>query len=123
MAVDLMAQVNHVADPDNMTDLEKKHMPVLCVPEDAKPGQCASVSVEAGKLLAHPNEPGHFIGRIEVFENGVLLASAALSPVTSCPKVTLCIHPKGSGSLTARVWCNMHGVWEADVSCACGNCG
>jgi len=121
MAVDLGAQINSAADPENMTDLEKKHTPVVCVPDDAQPGQCATVTVEVGKLLAHPNELDHFIGRVELFENGVLLAAANLSPVTSCPTVTFCVNCKGSGKVTARAWCNMHGVWESEVCCG-GKC-
>jgi desulfoferrodoxin (superoxide reductase-like protein) len=33
---DLFSQVNRPEDPDNMTDLEKKHLPVIDAPDKAR---------------------------------------------------------------------------------------
>jgi superoxide reductase len=51
---DLSSQVNRPDDPDNMTDLEKKHLSVIDAPDKVGVGEAIRVPVEVGKLLAHP---------------------------------------------------------------------
>lgn len=109
---DLFAQVNRPKDPANMADLEKKHLPVLTAPEKVKAGECFDVTVEVGKLLAHPNEPGHHIEFVDLYEDKVFLCRADLSAVRSCPTVTFCICLQKGGLLRAFDSCNLHGVWE-----------
>jgi superoxide reductase len=109
-------QVNHPKDPANLTDLEKKHTPVITAPAQLKAGQAAEVTVEIGKLLAHPNEPGHFIEWIDLYANYVFLARLSLTAVTTAPvlKAQVAI-PHGLPKVTLRAFarCNLHGVWEA----------
>ena len=111
-AVDLFADINHPKDPDNMTDLEKKHLPVIQAPESAKLGECIKVTVEVGKLLAHPNEPGHHIEFIDLYEDRCFVARVDLTAARSCPKVTVCIALRKNGLLRVFESCNLHGVWE-----------
>ena len=85
MADDLFAQVNKVKDPKNPTDLEKKHHPVITAPGRVKDGECFEVKVEVGKLLAHPNENGHFIAFVELYVGDVQLARLGLTARTTCP--------------------------------------
>lgn len=114
MADDLFAQVNKPKDPDNPTDLEKKHHPVTTAPDKVKAGECFEVVVEVGKLLAHPNENGHFIEFIELYANDVYLARLDLTARTTCPVLNVCVSfDKGSGPLRAVTRCNLHGLWES----------
>ncbi len=111
----LFCGVNKVADPSNMTDLEKKHTPVISAPDSVKAGECFCVTVEVGKLLAHPNERGHWINFIELYADETFLGRVDLTPVTTCPCVQFCValdhvHSK----LRAFEFCNLHGVWEGD---------
>ncbi len=109
-------QVNHPKDPASLTDLEKKHTPVISAPEQLKAGEATTVTVEIGKLLAHPNEPGHFIEWIDLYANYVFLARLSLTAVTTRPtlKAEVAI-PHGLPKVTLRAFarCNVHGVWEA----------
>ena len=96
-----------------MTDLEKKHLPVIDAPDSIKAGECFDVTVEVGKLLAHPNEHAHHIEFIDICEDRVFLERVDLTGVKTCPKVTFCLNLKKSGTLRAFESCNLHGVWEA----------
>ena len=113
--VDLFAGVNRPADPQNLTNLEKKHLPVIDAPDSVEAGKCFTVTVEVGKLLAHPNEPGHFIEFVELYAGEVFLARLDLTAATTCPRVTFCVClEKDLGPLRAYERCNIHGVWVAE---------
>jgi superoxide reductase len=111
---DLFAQVNKPKDMAAMTDLEKKHLPVIEAPDSVAAGACFQVTVEVGKLLAHPNEHAHFIEYIDLYQDQVLLARADLSAVKTCPKVTFAVAVSKGGKLRAFASCNLHGIWEGN---------
>lgn len=109
---DLFLGVNEVADPKNLSDLEKKHIPVIEAPETVRRGQCFEVRVEVGKLLAHPNEYKHFIQFVELYADETFLARVDLTAGRTYPKVTFCVslqHP--AEALRAYENCNLHGMW------------
>ena len=113
---DLFCGVNKPADMNNMTDLEKKHCPVITAPESVNKGDCFEVVVEVGKYLTHPNEPGHFIEFIELYADDTYLARMDFTARTSCPVMKVClsldhIHEK----LRAFAHCNLHGTWQGDA--------
>jgi len=119
--VDLFAQVNKPKDPQNPTDLEKKHLPVISAPDRVKPGECFEVVVEVGKLLAHPNDNGHFIEFIELYAGHVYLARMDFTARITCPILKVCVSlPRDLGPLRAFERCNLHGVWEASKPIAVG---
>ena len=111
---DILCGVNEPKDKDNPSDLEKKHIPVIYAPERVKKNEPFEVKIEVGKLLAHPNEPGHFIEWIELYSGDTFLGRAhygggATYPITMF-KVKLS-HAHGP----LKVWgkCNLHGLWES----------
>lgn len=111
---DFFTEVNTPADPDNMTDLEKKHIPVITAPDKVKPGECFEVTVEVGKLVAHPNETTHFIEFLDLYAGHVYLARMDLTPVKTCPIMKVCLSlEKNLGDLRAFERCNIHGTWES----------
>jgi len=113
--VDLFAGINVAADPANMTDLEKKHTPVIDAPDSVAAGSCFTVTVEVGKLLAHPNERTHFVEYVDLYAGDVFLARADLSAVTTCPTVSFCVSlDKDLGPLRALERCNVHGIWAGE---------
>ena len=63
----LFHKLNTIEDAANPTDLEKKHTPVITAPDSVKAGECFEVTVEVGKLLAHPNELAHSIEYIDLW--------------------------------------------------------
>jgi len=117
---DLFAGVNRPADPENPTDLEKKHIPVIEVPETVPAGKPAPITVHVGKLLAHPNEHGHHIEFIDLYFDKSFLARTDLTGVSTEPKVTYNVILAKSGTLRAFESCNLHGVWENDQAVEVG---
>jgi len=112
---DLFCGVNVVKDAENMTDLEKKHLPVITAPESVKKGESFEVRVEVGKLLEHPNEPGHHIEFIELYVDHTYLARLDLTAQRTCPVMKVCVSlDHMHGKLRAFGRCNLHGIWEAD---------
>jgi superoxide reductase len=110
---DLFCGVNTVKDCENMTDLEKKHLPVITVPKSVKKGECFEVAVEVGKLMQHPNEPGHYIEFVELYADHTYLARMDLTACRTCPIMRTCISLDHShGKLRAFAHCNLHGTWE-----------
>ena len=49
---DLFCGVNMVQDEDHMTDLEKKHVPVISGPSSVKKDECFEVTIEIGNRAA-----------------------------------------------------------------------
>ncbi len=112
----LFVGVNRPVYPDKPTDLEKKHVPVITAPESVKAGECFEVTVEVGKLLAHPNEHGHFIQFIELYIDEVYLGRTDFTAVTTCPTTKFCVALPGPvKELRAYGYCNLHGVWASAV--------
>jgi superoxide reductase len=114
----LLRQINKPKDPKNLTDLEKKHLPIIEAPASVKAGEPFQVTVHVGKLLKHPNEPEHHIQSIELYKGYVQLARVDLAGAMAEPKVTFTITlaantDDANGGLRAFEKCNMHGIWEA----------
>ncbi|MEW6599710.1 MAG: class II SORL domain-containing protein [Nitrospirota bacterium] len=111
----LFCGLNKAADPANMTELEKKHTPVIECPETVKAGEPFQVKIKIGEI-PHAMDEGHFIQWVEVYFRENFFARLVLTPKFTRPEVTLTLerHSKHSSS-TLRVIerCNLHGQWEA----------
>jgi superoxide reductase len=110
---DILCGVNVPRDMGNPTDLEKKHVPIIEAPQTVKKDEAFNVTVEIGKLLAHPNEPGHFIEWVELYCGDTFLVRISLSGGASLPKITVPVKlSHAHGPLKAWTKCNLHGLWE-----------
>ena len=112
---DLFCGINTAKSIDvaEMSDLEKKHTPVIESPAVVKSGEAFEVTVEVGKHLAHPNENGHFIEWIELYSGDTFLARVDLVPRLVQPKVSFMVALDHQHALTAKLRCNLHGVWQS----------
>lgn len=112
-AEDILCGINTPKDRENLTDFEKKHLPVLEAPERVKKDEPFSVKVTVGKLLAHPNEPAHFIEWVELYCGDTFLGRAGFSAGMSYPEAVFTVKlTHAHGPLRAREKCNLHGLWE-----------
>lgn len=110
---DILCGVNLPKDTANLTDLEKKHTPVIDAPAKAKKDETFEVKAEVGKLLAHPNEPGHFIEWIELYCGDTFLGRNHYSGGASFPQATFKVKlSHAHGPLKVWAKCNLHGLWE-----------
>jgi superoxide reductase len=109
---ELFKDINRAGDISNLSDLEKKHLPVIDAPDTVSPGKPFEVTIEVGKLLKHPNEQAHHIQWIVLLNGSLTLAIVQLTPTSTDPKVTLSITLDETSNLRALERCNLHGEWE-----------
>ena len=104
-------------DPNNLTELEKKHIPVIAVVKKCGliPEGCQDVHVKMGEIQ-HPMQPEHYIVHIDFYIDKKFISRVVLTPDKLNPAVAL--HLKAlSGKLSVIELCNLHGTWikEADL--------
>jgi desulfoferrodoxin-like iron-binding protein len=115
-----MTEVPAIAPPIFTDDLEtaddftKKHTPWLEVtPSEGS----VRITVKLGHYVAHPNEPGHFFDRIELFCNDAPVAFFSGIPQTVAAQFSAILNVSEPGTeITAIAHCNLHGSWGAKTS-------
>ncbi|MBN1354225.1 MAG: hypothetical protein JW994_06125 [Candidatus Omnitrophica bacterium] len=104
-------------DSNNLTELEKKHIPVITVVRKCGliPEGCTDVHVKMGEIQ-HPMEAKHYIMHIDFYIDKELISRIMLTPDKLNPAGALHIKAKG-GRLTVIELCNLHGAWikETDL--------
>ena len=98
-------------DANNLTDLEKKHIPLITVVKKCGliPEGCQDVHVKMGEIQ-HPMQVGHYIMHIDFYLDNEFLARVHLTPEKLNPAAAL--HLKAEqGEITAVSFCNLHGAW------------
>jgi superoxide reductase len=108
------------ADPANMTDMMRKHTPVMDAPDKVKAAEPFAVVVKVGGIdgVGHPNLLGHWINWVDLYAEDRLLGRVEFAPVVSQPEATLHIALEESSTLRAVGYCNMHGAWESTKAVA-----
>ncbi len=109
---DLFSKINRAKNTKDMSLLEKKHSPVIKVPEKIKAGEPFDVEIEIGGV-SHPMERGHYIGWLQLFADEIPIVTVAFQPAVSRPKAMLTIALEESATLRVLESCNLHGVWES----------
>jgi superoxide reductase len=102
------------ADPKNLTEGDKKHIPVFTVNKQCSlvPG-CVDAHIKIGEIL-HVMEAKHWIMWIDVYQDYKWAARCFMAAEKVHPVVT--VHFKsGAGRITAIENCNVHGKWMAEV--------
>lgn len=111
----LFCGINTPKDPAHLTEMEKKHMPVIECPDSVKAGEPFQVKIKVGEI-PHVMEEGHHIQWIDVYFKSNFYARVDLTPVFTRPEVTLTLerHSKhGISTLRVIERCNLHGQWES----------
>lgn len=111
----LFCGINRPADPANMTELEKKHTPVIECPDTVKSGEPFKVTIKVGEI-PHVMEEGHHIQWLDVYFGQNFNARVDLTPAFTRPEVTLTFVKGGkhrTSTLRVIERCNLHGQWEA----------
>jgi superoxide reductase len=108
------------ADPANMTDMMRKHTPVMDAPDKVKVGEPFAVVVKVGGIdgVSHPNLLGHWINWVDLYAGDRLLGRVEFAPVVSESEATLHIALEESVTLRAVAYCNLHGAWESTKAVA-----
>jgi len=108
------AAIKKPVDPANLSELEKKHIPVIEIKRQCGlvgPG-CVDAHIKIGQIL-HPAEEKHQIMYIDLYVDYKFIARYHLTPILN---PVLGIHLKvASGKLAALDNCNLHGRWMAEA--------
>jgi len=112
-----VSAINEPKDAANLSELEKKHIPVITVVKKCGliPEGCQDAHVRIGEVQ-HPMQPEHYINHIDFYIDKEFIARVHLTPEKLNPAAALHLKAK-SGKLTAIDLCNLHGAWikEADL--------
>jgi superoxide reductase len=110
----LFEQINYPKDPNNMTDLEKKHWPRIECPDTVEANKPFDVTVNIGVGIDHPSELAHFIEWVSLgrTDGNIEMSRGVFQPKFSMPRVTFKVALDKSTVLVARESCNLHGIWE-----------
>ena len=115
---------NFVADPDNLTELERMHLPKVTLPPVVEDGSQAPIQVEC----AHPMDDDHYIKSIQIvnFTDPVQTKGKFyFTPANGQAFIGTQIRLNGGES---TVWviaeCNQHGRWAVskNTKVAAGGC-
>jgi len=114
----LFCGINKPEDPANLSEMEKKHIPVIDAPEEVTAGEPFNVTINVGEI-PHVMENAHHIQWLDVSFGSNFYARVDLTPEFTSPTVTLSLirHGKGShdrGTLRVTERCNIHGLWAAE---------
>lgn len=106
---------NHPKDPSNLTETEKKHMPVIECPDQVKAGEPFVLKVKVGEI-PHVMEQGHHIQWIDIYSGQNFNVRVDLTPQFTRPEISVTLqkgdkHNKATIRVIER--CNLHGQWEA----------
>jgi len=107
----------------------EKHVPVIDVSAPFKEGEFGKVTVSVGKEIAHPNTTAHHIAWIEVYfqadgdkfpyqvgkadfpAHGASTDGPDSSGIYTHPEVTCAFKTDKPGTVLAKSYCNIHGLW------------
>jgi len=102
--MEMQEEIQEAKDPNNKTELEQKHVPVVEVLD-------GKVRVKVGEI-PHVMTEEHYIEWIEIFDGDKSLGKKELGPGAE-PVVEFEIKDD-VGKLRALESCNLHGVWEGE---------
>ncbi len=106
-------EINKVKDPNNLTELEMKHAPVVTITWDNPEKGEVTISVEVGKTH-HPMGKDHYIKFIEIFIDHNSIIKKILTPEDK-PVMEFKTKIAEGASITALIECNKHGLWEGGI--------
>ena len=115
---------NFAADPENLTDMERMHLPKITLPPVVEDGSQAPIEI----TVDHPMDEDHYIKHIQIigFKDPVQTkGNFYFSPMNGEAFIGTQIRLNGGES---TVWvvaeCNQHGRWAAskDTKVAAGGC-
>ena len=115
---------NFAADPDNLTEMERIHLPKITMPPVVEDGSQAPIQIE----LDHPMDEDHYIRHIQIvgFNDPVQTkGNFYFSPLNGEAFIATQIRLNGGESTVLVVAeCNQHGRWASSkgTKVAAGGC-
>ena len=100
-------------------DYFDRHSPNVICNDRAKRGEKFKVKVKLGEEYPHPDEAGHFIEYVQLWNRETLLAdvrygAGTLGNNAGHVEVDFYIVPQNSMNLSAMALCSKHGLWQSE---------
>jgi len=108
------AAVNQPENPQDLTDGDKKHLPVIQITACGLAEGCSDVHASIGSI-EHMMTPEHFITYVDYYLNEKFISRIWLSPENCKPITTLHV-AADSGKITVIEHCNLHGNWMSEAT-------
>jgi superoxide reductase len=108
--------IKRPVNPDNLTELEKKHIPVITIDDacgESSGGTCLDVHVTVGDIQ-HAMESEHFIDFIDVYIDKKYISRVVFIAKKMYPAVHLCLNTN-VGVISVIAHCNVHGSWRSKI--------
>ena len=101
------------ADAANLSEGDKKHIPIIQKTECGLVQACTDVHATVGEI-EHVMTPEHFIGYLDYYLDYKFISRVWLSPEYCKPATTLHLSAS-SGKITVIEHCNVHGNWMGEL--------
>ena len=107
--------IKTAGDPNNLTEGEKKHIPVITLVKKCGliPEGCQDVHVKMGEIQ-HPMQPEHYIVHIDFYIDKKFISRVILTPDKLNPAAALHLKAE-AGKLSVIELCNLHGAWIKEI--------
>jgi len=109
-----LTEINKAPEP--LTDMARKHLPLITAPDSVKAGETFEVKIKVGGIdgVEHPNMQGHWINFVQLFAGDIPITRVEFAPVVSDKyETTVKLTLEKTTTLKAREYCNLHGIWES----------
>ena len=101
------------ADPENLTEGDKKHIPIVQKTSCGLVVDCTDVHATVGEI-EHVMDAKHFIGYLDYYLDYKFISRVWLSPEVCKPATSLHL-AASSGKITVIEHCNVHGNWMGEL--------
>jgi superoxide reductase len=105
--------IKQPADPENLTEGDKKHIPIVQKTECGLVDGCTDVHATIGEI-EHMMTPEHFITYVDYYLDYRFISRIWLSP-NVCKPATSFHLAVSSGTITVIEHCNLHGNWIGEL--------
>jgi superoxide reductase len=110
-----LTELNNPTDWMNLSEMAKKHVPIIETPDMVKANEPFEVKIKVGGIdgVEHPNTLSHWINWITLYAGERMISRTEFgSELSDKYVVTLNVTLSESTDLRAQEFCNLHGVWE-----------
>lgn len=101
------------ADPANLSDGDKKHIPIMKVTDCGLLSGCKDVHAVVGDI-EHVMDPKHYILYMDFYLEHRFISRVWLAPEVCKPAASIHLAVT-SGTVTVIEGCNLHGNWMAEI--------
>lgn len=102
------------ADPANLSEGDKKHLPVIKTTDCGLLDGCTDVHVVVGDV-EHVMQPQHYISYVDFYLDHKFISRVWLAPDVCKPAASIHLAAT-SGTVTAIENCNVHGNWMGELT-------